>query len=50
VTEVRLDLGPDRQPQVQLDVTFDNPAVRHGLAALPDGLAQIVPSLAPVDG
>jgi hypothetical protein len=50
VTGVRVNLGQDGQPQVQVGVTFDNPAVRHGVGALPAGLVEVVPWLAPVGG
>jgi hypothetical protein len=50
VNEVRVNLGPDGQPQVRVSVTFDNPAVRHGVASLPAGLVAIVPWLAPTQG
>jgi hypothetical protein len=48
VTGVEVRLRPDGQPQVQVNVAFDNPAVRKGLASLPAGLAVVVPWLQPV--
>jgi hypothetical protein len=50
VTEVRVNLGPDGQPQVQVSVTFDNRPARHGVASLPEGLVKIAPWLAPIAG
>ena len=50
VTHVEVTLTPEGQPLVQVFVTFDNPAVRRGVASLPGGLVEIVPWLKPVAG
>jgi hypothetical protein len=48
VTSVEVTLTPEGQPLVQVFVTFDNPAVRRGVASLPAELVEIVPWLKPV--
>ncbi len=50
VTRVEVTLTHGGQPLVQVFVTFDNPAVRRGVASLPPELVEVVPWLKPVSG